>query len=337
VTRTTLPSDLIDRIFEAGLDPDRWTALLANVAAGLGCGSAGVYVVDPRTGRGRVLAAYGWPEDPERRATLERRLAVVARDREIHFDAVAPAGRGALVLPLACGEEAALGAWCLAEILDEVDTCVELLKAARQISPHILRGLRTAGQVERQRATASILQHALDVLTDATLIVDGRGEVVFRNAEAATQLRTGLHFRERDGRLMGTTPAAATIVARLTSPRRAGGEPDAGDAELENPGGGLLRVSWSRMGDGSGAHLVVMQTGDFPLGHAARRFELTMAEVDVLGQLLDGATLQEAAENLGVARSTVKTHLDAIFRKSETRRRAELVRRTMALRPRLRS
>jgi DNA-binding CsgD family transcriptional regulator len=68
-----------------------------------------------------------------------------------------------------------------------------------------------------------------------------------------------------------------------------------------------------------------------PLGIAAEVFGLTRAETETLAQVLEGRSLDEAGAVLGVARSTVKSHLDDIFAKSGTRRQAELVARVMGL------
>lgn len=55
-------------------------------------------------------------------------------------------------------------------------------------------------------------------------------------------------------------------------------------------------------------------------------FGLTPAEARLVARLADGDTLAGAAEALGVAMPTVRTHLAAAFRKTGTRRQAELVR-----------
>jgi len=70
-----------------------------------------------------------------------------------------------------------------------------------------------------------------------------------------------------------------------------------------------------------------------PLSLAAQRFGLSRAEAQVLSQVVNGATLAEAATCLGVARSTVKTQVEAIYGKTGTGRRAELVRLVMSLTP----
>ena len=56
----------------------------------------------------------------------------------------------------------------------------------------------------------------------------------------------------------------------------------------------------------------------------------------MLAQVLEGRTLADAADILGVARSTVKTHLESIYRKTNTRRQPELVRLTLGLETSLR-
>jgi DNA-binding CsgD family transcriptional regulator len=67
------------------------------------------------------------------------------------------------------------------------------------------------------------------------------------------------------------------------------------------------------------------------LASAATLYRFTTAEIQVLGQILQGHALADIADILGLARSTVKTHLDAIYRKTQTNRQAELVSRIMTL------
>lgn len=67
------------------------------------------------------------------------------------------------------------------------------------------------------------------------------------------------------------------------------------------------------------------------MASAATLYQLTTAEIQVLGQVLQGNALADVADMLGLARSTVKTHLEAIYRKTQTNRQAELVSRIMRL------
>lgn len=334
MTHPRLAPDLIARIADAALDPARWVAVLEAVARTMNCRTAALYVVDDTARRGEVLASYNWNSDAARRAVLTCRMAAVARENEIYFDAFAPACDGVLVLPLAEAGESAVGAWCVTDPLEGGQLCAETLDVARAISPFILSTLVTASQAERERLHASLYQNAFDALASGTVMIDARGTVVFRNAVASAELAEGGLFRERDGRLVGLTPEAAAVARQIAS-FRASDYARSGDVELTAPDGRVLQVSWAPLGEAA-ARLVIMQRLDVDLSTAAERFKLTMAEAHVLAQLLEGVTLSEAAENLGVARSTVKSHLAAIFRKSDTRRRAELVRRALGLRPSLR-
>ena len=55
-------------------------------------------------------------------------------------------------------------------------------------------------------------------------------------------------------------------------------------------------------------------------------FGLTAAETRLAAQLASGASLAEAAEKLKVSRTTVRTQLQSVFAKTETRRQADLMR-----------
>jgi DNA-binding CsgD family transcriptional regulator len=300
----------------------------------MNCRTAALYVVDDVSRRGEILASYNWTSDAARRAVLTCRLAAVTRENAIYFDAFAPACDGILVLPLVGEDDMPVGAWCVTDPLEVGQLTAEMLEIARAISPHILRTLMTASQAERERLHAAIYQNAFDALASGTLIIDARGTIVFRNAVAAAELAEGSLFRERDGRLVGLTPEASRTAARISTVRTTDYSRN-GDVEIAGPDSHVLQVSWAPLAEAA-ARLVVLQRLDLGLDTAAQRFKLTTAEALVLAQLLEGLTLSEAADNLGIARSTVKTHLDAIFRKSDTRRRAELVRRTLGLRPSLR-
>jgi DNA-binding CsgD family transcriptional regulator len=68
-----------------------------------------------------------------------------------------------------------------------------------------------------------------------------------------------------------------------------------------------------------------------PLTAAHAVYHLTHGETQVLAQVVNGYSLAEIADILGVARSTAKTHLDAVYRKTGTNRQSELVRVVMGL------
>jgi DNA-binding CsgD family transcriptional regulator len=60
-------------------------------------------------------------------------------------------------------------------------------------------------------------------------------------------------------------------------------------------------------------------------GAMARLFKLTPAEARLLAQLVSGASLAEAALNLGIAEATARTHRNHVFTKTGVSRRADLI------------
>ncbi|WP_066806290.1 helix-turn-helix transcriptional regulator [Sphingomonas asaccharolytica] len=64
---------------------------------------------------------------------------------------------------------------------------------------------------------------------------------------------------------------------------------------------------------------------------ATRHFGLTKAEQGLLDILARGASLPDAAQMLGVARSTARTHLQRLFDKTGKRRQVDLLRMVASL------
>ena len=60
-----------------------------------------------------------------------------------------------------------------------------------------------------------------------------------------------------------------------------------------------------------------------------RRLDLTDRETDVLRRLVDGRTYDQAASDLGISASTVRTHVRAIYRKLQVHSVAEAVRKAV--------
>jgi DNA-binding NarL/FixJ family response regulator len=62
-----------------------------------------------------------------------------------------------------------------------------------------------------------------------------------------------------------------------------------------------------------------------PLEAIAKLYKLTAGEVRVLEAMLRVNGVQAIADTLGIVPGTVETHLHNVFRKTGTRRQAELV------------
>jgi DNA-binding CsgD family transcriptional regulator len=103
---------------------------------------------------------------------------------------------------------------------------------------------------------------------------------------------------------------------------------EAGNADLTLA---ELRVEIVRLGSGaSDARLLLIfrqvANGAQHVEEAAHLFGLTAAECRLLRLLFDGISLGGAAQFLGIARTTARTHLQRIFDKTGSRRQSDLVR-----------
>jgi DNA-binding CsgD family transcriptional regulator len=177
----------------------------------------------------------------------------------------------------------------------------------------------------------------LDRLAAGAVIVAPDGLIRFRNEAAEAEFRDGSFVREVQGRMVGARAEVARFLAQIgahPTHRQAGF-----DVVVANGAGRRLHITWAcldRVAEAADApFLLLLKSPEpdlrTPLGMAAEIFALTGAEMQTLAQVLEGRSLEEAGAVLGIARSTVKSHLDAIFAKSGTRRQAELVARVMGL------
>jgi DNA-binding CsgD family transcriptional regulator len=339
--RVDIDEALIDLIYECGCDPGLWPRLLSTIAGACGGASAGLYGIGPEDGGGRLVATHAWPDERVASLAAESRLASSARNAARL--ALLPRGNTGCVVVDSGPERVALALVRSGRVVGALEIgagsgeglSADAAEFARRLSPHLARALLTGERFAEETARAAICRGALEQIGQPVLLLDARGRILLANAAAARLLATDLPLSCCGDRLVGDSEDAREILRRIVR----GASAAAQDANLAEPDGTLLRLSWLSLPGGGaglrgGVRLVALSRvggRDAPVEAAARHYALTAAETQVLARVLAGETLVEAARNLGVCHSTVKTHLCAIFRKSDTRRRVDLVRRTLAL------
>jgi DNA-binding NarL/FixJ family response regulator len=194
--------------------------------------------------------------------------------------------------------------------------------------------------IERKRAQREGLQDALDRFPLGVVLLSEEGRPFLTNRSADEILASGEGLLLRDGQLRGSSakltaavrdliakasPASARIpqVQALSIPRRASRRPlslIAAPLRRRDPGGGRRRGSTvlfisdpERETAGSDAILT-------------RLYGLSRAEARLAWGLMQGKTLKECADRLGVSLHTVRSQLRRILEKTSTSRQAELVR-----------
>ena len=350
-------SELIGRIYACALDNSLWPEVLGEITEALNGVTGDLTVVDPVRSEWYLAAQHNWPADVAQLAVENFRINPTAafiftmplleprcssRDLDIgafhqsRYWQTCFAGRGYhdYLITALSRHETRLSGWGVLSSESRGPFRDEDLELARLLSPHMRRSTEISGLLEHRRVEAGTLRSALDLLVAPALIIDPAGEIMFLNEAARGEIERGGLFHGGRNRLLGATAEAAALLAEVRA------DPQRGrDAILTDASGRILHATWASLDQadeelGSPILLVLRQPEPeliTPISAAANAFRLTAAETQVLAQVLDSRPLSEIADLIGVARSTVKTHLDAIYRKTDTRRQTALVRLVLGL------
>jgi len=223
------------------------------------------------------------------------------------------------------------------------------MNLVRLLAPHLRRALVLQGELSRQESAAIGLAATFDAVQIPIILLNGFGHVVEANAAArqflersgvvrlaGRELQSGGVRQEQDvGRLVhAAVHGAATalhadlsVVLAATDGRRfiAHAVPSKAQA---------TRL-WGLDSDVAAA-IFIQEVGALkPLPGEAlvTLYGLTAAETRLLALLGQGRRVEDAAEVLGIALSTARTHLKRIFQKTNTSRQAELVRLVLSAFP----
>jgi DNA-binding CsgD family transcriptional regulator len=206
--------------------------------------------------------------------------------------------------------------------------------------PHLRRSVTISGLLDARAVEKGRLTETLDSLKCGVVLTNRSGSILHANRSAERMMRHGGPIQGARGVLHANTPAAARelrsaislAAADETSLGKTGlairlsrhDEPAQYAHVLPLAGGGLR----ARLQPEAAAAVFVGTAGDEADGAEAMAtaFSLTSAETRLVENLLAGLSLKESAAALGVATTTVKTHLENIFQKTGVRRQAELMR-----------
>lgn len=240
---------------------------------------------------------------------------------------------------LTCGRHRSAG--------DVGDGEMEIL---RLIAPHVRRAVLIGKLLDQQRIAAATFASALETVAAGVVLVDENMSVVHANATAARMIAENNPIRSRQGALE-LSSAMTTDVLRTAVK-------SASRSELELGRRGMGIPVRYRDGSPAVAHVLplrrrqirqgLVQTASaavfvapaaspprLPGDALALLYDLTPAELRVFELIVDGRTQREIAGILGIAPSTVKTHLLRVFEKTGCNRQASLVALAASMAPAL--
>lgn len=216
------------------------------------------------------------------------------------------------------------------------------LALMNELTPHLRRICDSYSWFQQLALTQGSLQHTLNLMPQALILLDAEARVVSCNVAAQALLGGNIRIMNRRVRIRPSIQAER--LADLIQKAMESGKDD----NEQRQGGGSLRLERD---DGPPLTLLVssfeLKTGEllspFPekmvavfiqdpkreirLADAsiASRFGLSPKESALVRRLCEGLTLEDIQQQANISMYTVRDHLKNVFRKTGTSRQAELV------------
>ncbi|MBY6240124.1 helix-turn-helix transcriptional regulator [Methylosinus sp. Sm6] len=368
-----LLSDLIGSIYDCALDPSRWETTLLALAREFECEKAIVSLNDLRYDRAVIYKTMGWEPDwlkertkhlPEIHARLHEWFARDPRSNEPFVasrilpreyveasryvrDCLAPQGLVDMAHLILMRQSAHFSELVLARHERRGVFADREFELSALLLPHLRRAITISNVLDARTIERARMTEALDALRCGVILTNERAAVLHVNraaekmlqrdgclecvrgilrakrSPAREEMKTAIAVAARDEAGIGQAGVAIHLTAPECSPVFAHILPLIG-SELRTrlkPEATAAVFIGSPAQDDDGADLL------------RQAFDLTRGETRVVASLLAGRTLNETAAELGIAQTTVKTHLKAIFAKTGVGRQADLIRLASRLVP----
>lgn len=217
----------------------------------------------------------------------------------------------------------------------------EMRRRMALVIPHVRRALLIGQTIHRKQTEAVCFSDVLDGLSSGMILVDASGRIVHINNAGNAILDAGDFLRSVCGRLVASDLAINAALREILVAA------NAGDAALGVKGIALPLTAHD--GERYVAHVLPLTSGarrEAGLAYNAvaalfirkaslepfsppevigEMYKLTPTELRVLLAIVDIGGVPEVAAALGVAVTTVKTHLSRLFEKTGVARQADLV------------
>jgi len=360
MSRPPKQSELIENIYDAGLHPELWSDVVVKLNAFIGSQACGLISKDPVSKSGAThyycgvdphyiqLYAETYAQyDPL--ARLPRYGEVRNIPDLVNFDEYR---RGRFyqewLRPQGCVDVASV-------VLEQSKSPCPMLitvipgkgmldaeqRARMQfLVPHASRALLINRAIERKQQRAIALADVVDRLNAGVILLDTACNIVHSNPAADTLLAADDVLRSVAGRPAARSSAANSALREIFR--------DAGEVAVAATAGRKIPLM-SHDGSYYVAHVIALPSllregaaertsavgalfiwkaeldGRSCAGLIDRAFELTPAELRVMQSIVEVGGVPETAVALGIAETTVKTHLHRVFAKTGVSRQADLV------------
>lgn len=217
------------------------------------------------------------------------------------------------------------------------------------LTPHLQRAMLARQRLQQQNELEAMSVRTLDALRTAVLLLDAEGHITHFNASARELLDEADVLRSIRGRLVTSDPNTDRVL------RHALAGTVVGDRATTSASISLHLAA--RNGAHYVGHLLPLTAGRrqrFGASYDAcavlfvseaaldtsvapdlirKLFKLTPTELRVFLSIVEIGGVPDVARSMGIAETTIKTHLARIFTKTGTKRQADLVRLLAAFTP----
>jgi DNA-binding CsgD family transcriptional regulator len=212
---------------------------------------------------------------------------------------------------------------------------------ARLVIPHIRRAVLIGNVIDLKKTEAASLADTLDGISAGLFLVDATGHIVHANVAGHMMLKKASVLHVENGRLVANDLQADQMLADTFA--TAGN----GDAAVGIKGVAVPLIA--RDGERYVTHVLPLTSGarrqastsyaavaalfvhkaaldtPSPPEAIAKAYKLTPMELRVLLAIVEVGGVPEVAEALGIAETTVRTHLNQTYHKTGVNRQADLV------------
>jgi DNA-binding CsgD family transcriptional regulator len=355
--------DFIADIYDAVLEPSRWVGVLEKAARFVGGPSASLFSKDAINKSGNL--AYGYGLDPHFTQLYFNEYVKLdpVTTGNVFAEIEEPITIGDFIPYDEYFETPFYQGWARPQGLVDFISCVidrsatsaaffgvqrhesdgiadvETRERMRLLAPHIRRALSIGRVVDVGQTEAAIFVDILDGLGVGVFLMSASGRIVHANIAGRAMLTANdFIYAVRDRLTARDTTADRALRTALVA--ATDGHAAAGaiavpliSEDYEHYVAHVLPLTSEtkhRAGIASGAvaalfvRKAAMDHPSLP-DNIARHYELTPTELRVLLAVVEVGGGPEVAETLGIAESTVKTHLHRLYQKTGTRRQTDLV------------
>lgn len=362
--------DLVGEIYDCVIEPGHWPFVLERIARMIDGDNAAISLAHTGTNRISVRAQWNvapkfeedmlanfainplvpavWFNDVDSPYTASQTLGKEElKFAQWHRRAVAPHGYGDAIATLLAKSSSHFGSLSLFRDGDKPSFGADEVTTLRRLAPHVRRAVMISDMLDARRLERDRLAATLDRLSVGVILADGDGQIAHANAAMHEHMLQGSALRRIGGLLTARDPASARDLAQAIADAASGTTvdiPSSGIVVFLKGSAGHDFAAWILPLDGglrrefaaslqARVAIFVRQIGanpPFPAELFVRRYAITPAECRVMMLLVQGMSIAEAAETLGIALPTAKTHLAHLFEKTGTSRQTDLVRLVMS-------